>query len=52
MTVDDFWNNDEQTNFLDRISSFLNIPTNRLRVVGIKPIGRRVLKENDEDLKR
>jgi len=36
MTVDDFLNNDTNTNFVDRITAFLNIPTDKLKIVGIK----------------
>lgn len=36
MTVEDFWKDDFATNFIDRISAFMNIPTNKLRIVGFK----------------
>ena len=32
-----------QTSFLNKISAFLNIPTDRLRIVGIKGSSRRML---------
>jgi len=48
MTVDDFLNNDTTTNFVDRITAFLNISTDKLKIVGIKEVssGRRELADS------
>lgn len=36
MTPEDFMNDNKRTTFLSRISAFLNIPTDRLKIVGIR----------------
>lgn len=36
MTVEDFFDNDEETKFIDRICSFLEISTDRLKIVGAR----------------
>ena len=36
MKIDDFFKDDERTNFVDRITAFLQIPTNKLKIVGIR----------------
>lgn len=35
MTVEDFLDGDKQSSFINRISAFLEIPTNRLKIAGI-----------------
>jgi len=43
MTPEDFLNDNTRTTFVSRIAAFLNIPTDRLKIVGIKAPGRRQL---------
>lgn len=49
MSTDDFYNNDTQTNFVDRIAAFLAIPPNKLKVVGIRE-ARRILDSHSRSL--
>ncbi len=41
MTVAEFFSNNRDTNFVDRICSFLNISTDKLKIVGVAPATRR-----------
>jgi len=42
VTVEEFYSDDEsETNFLDRISSFLSISTDKLKIVGIVDVPKR-----------
>lgn len=36
MTYDDFWNNNQDTQFVDRMCAVLNIDPTRLRIVDVK----------------
>lgn len=45
MTVEDFFDNDSRTKFVDRIASFLQISTDRLKIVGIRKATARLLNE-------
>jgi len=35
MSFDDFFNNNLDTNFVDRVCAYLNIPTDKLKILGI-----------------
>lgn len=41
MTPDEFVTGNVQSNFIDRIATFLNITTDRIRIVGLAPSSRR-----------
>lgn len=44
MSKEDFLQNDDaQTRFIDRIAAFLSITFDRIRIVGIRSVSRRVL---------
>lgn len=45
MTVEAFFDDDSRTQFIDRIASFLQIPTDRLKIVGIRKVTSRMLRE-------
>ena len=48
MKLEDVYNTGYQTNFINMMAAFLNIPTDRMRIVGIKIETRlRVLAEGD-----
>lgn len=36
MTMQDFLDNNLDTNFIDRVSAYLNIPTNKLKILGLQ----------------
>lgn len=36
MTIEDFLDNDKQTEFIDRIATFLDISTDKLKIVGVR----------------
>lgn len=51
VTVEEFYNDDTQTSFINRISAFLGISTNRIKIVGIRaaaPTSGRLLAEGAE----
>lgn len=43
MSPEDFLDGDTRTTFISRISAFLNIPTDKLKIVGIRTPTRRIL---------
>lgn len=43
MTAEAFFDDNSRTNFVDRIASFLQISTDRLKIVGIRKVTRRLL---------
>jgi len=43
MTPEDFLNDNSRTTFISRIAAFLNIPTDKLKIVGIKSTSQRGL---------
>jgi len=36
MTKEDFFNNNDDTNFIDRVCAFLDISTDKLKIVGVR----------------
>lgn len=50
MTTEDFFNDNARTTFVSRIAAFLNIPTDKLKIVGIRTPSRRTLASTSSEL--